>query len=86
MKKILYSRRFKKDYKRLPENIEEAFKKQLFLFFTNPRHPSLDIKKMQDPRNIWRGKITEGDCFTFQIEKDCYIFRRIGPHDIEREP
>jgi mRNA-degrading endonuclease RelE of RelBE toxin-antitoxin system len=86
MKKILYARRFKKDYKRLPENIKEAFKKQLSLFFTNPRHPSLDIKKMQDPRNIWRGKITEGYRFTFQMEENCYIFRRIGPHDIEREP
>ena len=46
MKKIFRSRRFEKDYKRLPEHIKEAFKKQLSLFFSNPRHPSLDIKKM----------------------------------------
>ena len=86
MKKIFRSRRFEKDYKRLPEHIKEAFKKQLSLFFSNPHHPSLDIKKMQDPRNIWRGKITEGYRFTFQVEEDAYLFRRIGPHDVEREP
>jgi hypothetical protein len=41
---------------------------------------------MKDPRNIWRAKITEGYRFTFQIEEDAHVFRRIGPHDIEREP
>ena len=84
--KIFRSRRFKKDYKRLPEHIKESFKKQLKLFLSDPDYPSLDIKKMQDPRNIYRGKITQGYRFTFQVEGDSYIFRRIGPHDITKKP
>jgi hypothetical protein len=50
----------------------------------SPDHPSLDLKKMKDPRNIWRGKITAGCRFTFQILADGYLLRRIAPHDVER--
>jgi len=86
MKRIFYSRQFKKDYKRLPQPIKDAFKKQVKLLLTNPDHPSLDLKKMADPRNIWRCKITASHRLTLHVEGDTYVFRRIGPHDIEKNP
>jgi hypothetical protein len=33
--------------------LQKAVHKQLALLLSNPRHPSLNIKKMQDPRDIW---------------------------------
>jgi mRNA-degrading endonuclease RelE of RelBE toxin-antitoxin system len=86
MKALRWTQRFKKDYKRLPEPIRRAFVKQVGLLLENPDHPSLDLKKMRDPRDIWRCKITAGYRMTFQIEDDAYVLRRVGPHDIEREP
>ncbi|MCC6158652.1 MAG: hypothetical protein IT350_11425 [Deltaproteobacteria bacterium] len=77
---------FEKDYARLPQSVKDAFWEQVALLFTNPRHPSLDIKKMQGHRDIWRGKISRGYRFTFEIDGEFYRFRRIGPHDILNKP
>jgi hypothetical protein len=41
---------------------------------------------MEDPREIWEGRITQGYRFTFQIVGDIYLLRRIGTHDILRRP
>ena len=60
--------------------------RKLAPFLENPRHPSLHVKKMNDPRDIWEGRITRGYRFTFQIAGDTYILRRIGTHDILRTP
>lgn len=85
-KRFVYTAHFKKDYRRLPENIKQAFAKQIRFLQENPDHPSLDIKKMKDPRGIWRCKLTAGYRFTFQIDGDTYLLRRIGPHDVEKKP
>lgn len=77
---------FKKDFKRLPLEIQERIEKQLRLLISNPRHPSLHIKKMNDPRNIWEVRITQSYRLTFQVEKDTYILRRVGTHDILKSP
>ena len=84
--KFYRTERFKKSYKKLPLQIKKLAKKQFRLLLSNPRHPSLNIKKMQDLRNIWEGRITESYRFTFQIEKDCYVFRNIGTHKILKRP
>jgi mRNA-degrading endonuclease RelE of RelBE toxin-antitoxin system len=84
--KFFRTERFKKQYKKLPLPIKQAVKKQLALLADNPDHPSLNIKKMQDPRNIWEGRITKSYRFTFQIEDDTYLLRNFGPHDILNKP
>ena len=83
---IYRTARFKKDYQKLPEEIKKAAKQQLAFLLSNPDHPSLNMKKMQDPRNIWEARVTESYRFTFQIEKDSYILRKIGTHDILKKP
>ena len=80
------TKKFKKGYKKLPDQIKEITKKQLGLLYSNPRHPSLNIKKMRDIRNIWEGRITESYRFTFQIKQDICILRNIGHHDILKKP
>jgi len=84
--KIFATKPFEKDYKELPEHIKKIAQKQLRLLCERPRHPSLGMKKMEDPRDIWEGRITRGYRFTFQTQNDIYILRRIGTHDILRTP
>ncbi|MFH1090295.1 MAG: hypothetical protein V1742_01880 [Pseudomonadota bacterium] len=84
--KLLFTKSFIKDYQSLPLKLQKAVDKQLVIFIDNPRHPSLSIKKMEDPRHIWEGRITQGYRFTFQIEGDTYILRRLGTHDILKRP
>lgn len=84
--KPTYAASFERDYRRLPPAIQSAVDNQLQLFFENPRHPSINLKKMQGFRNIWRGKITGGYRFTVQIDGASCVFRRVGPHDVLNDP
>ena len=84
--KTLTSKPFDKDYQSLPEKIQNLTNGKLRLLLQNPHHPSLRIKKMEDPREIWEGRITKNYRFTFQIKGDTYVLRRIGPHDILKTP
>jgi len=84
--KLIYTDTFKRNYKKLPQSIKDQAKKQLSLFLENPMYPSLHIKKMAGYTDIWEGRITLGYRFTFKIEGDNYILRRIGTHDSLRNP
>ncbi|RJR44966.1 MAG: hypothetical protein C4567_03815 [Deltaproteobacteria bacterium] len=84
--KLVFTHSFIRDYHSLPGNLQKTVDKKLKLFFDDPRHPSLKIKKMQDPRGIWEGRITKGYRFTFQMAGDTCILRRLGTHDVLRTP
>ncbi len=84
--KISFTKNFIRNYCKLPQHIQKTTDKQLELLLSNPRHPSLNIKKMNDPRNIWEGRITESYRFTFQIKEDIYTLRKVGTHDMLRNP
>jgi mRNA-degrading endonuclease RelE of RelBE toxin-antitoxin system len=84
--KLAFSKRFIKDYRRLPASIQKAADKQLERLLSDFHHPSLNTKKMQDPRDIWEGRVTKGYRFTFQIYDDLYFLRRIGTHDLLKKP
>ena len=84
--KLQFTKKFARKYQKLPLKIQQATDKQLRILLSDSNHPSLNIKKMQDPRDIWEGRITRSYRFTFQIEDDIYILRTIGTHDILNKP
>ncbi len=84
--KLFFTHSFIRDYQALPNRLQQTVDKKLQLFQENPRQPSLRIKKMQDPRNIWEGRISRGYRFTFQIEEEDCLLRRLGTHDILKTP
>lgn len=85
--KIIHTKTSRKNFQNLPLTIQQIVEKQLKLFLSNPRHPSLGIKKIQGSKNIWEGRITKDIRFTFQIDRDTYILRRIGRHnEVLRKP
>ena len=77
-----FSKRFKKEYKSLPKNVQKAFDEKLTLFLKNMDHPSLRVKRIQGTRVRWEGSVTMKYRFTFQFDNDIAIFRAIGTHDI----
>jgi len=84
--KLFVTESFIRDYQSLPEHLQKTVDKKLALLLNNSRHPSLHIKKMQDPRDIWEGRITQGYRLTLQMEGEVCILRRLGTHDILRTP
>jgi mRNA-degrading endonuclease RelE of RelBE toxin-antitoxin system len=84
--KLSFTKTFIRDYRKLPQELQDIVDKQLYLLLSNQRHPSLNIKKMNDHRNIWEGRATASHRFTFQIESDIYVLRRVGTHDTLKNP
>lgn len=83
--KLLASKPFQKDYKKLPRHIQKETDNALRLLANNPRHPSLRVKKMQGTKGIWEGSVTMSYRFTFHMHGDTVVLRRIGTHDILRK-
>lgn len=84
--KLVFTKTFVRDYRKLPQDIRELTDKQLGLLLSNAKHPSLNLKKMKDPRDVWEGRITLSHRFTFQIMEDLYVLRKVGTHDVLKNP
>jgi len=74
--------RFAKEYERLPQHLQRRVDKVLGLLLENPRHPSLQIKRIRDQENRWEGRVTLHYRFIFSLEGDAYLLLRVGTHDL----
>jgi len=77
--------RFKRAFRDLPAPIQEKAVKALRLLAENPRHPSLQVKKIRGTENIWEARVDQKYRFTFQIEHErgqtVIFLRNIDSHD-----
>ena len=77
-----FTKRFKKEYNNLPQNIQKAFDQKLRLFLEDNSHTSLRVKRILGTGDRWEGSVTMKYRFTFQFSDDTVIFRAIGTYDI----
>ncbi len=77
---------FDRDYARLSGELQGRVDKQVALLAESPGHPSLRIKKLSGLLDIWEARLTRGYRITFHIAGDTVILRRVGRHDILRNP
>ena len=77
-----FSKRFKKEFKKLPQNIQKSFNEKLSLLLQNMLHPALRVRRIQGTKDRWEGSVTMKYRFTFELIEDTIIFRAIGTHDI----
>lgn len=76
------TRRFAEDYASLPQSVRPRVDRALERLRENPRHPSLQAKKMKGFENRWEARVTLNYRLIFSIEADAYILLRIGTHDL----
>ena len=79
---VQFSKRFRKEYGKLPAVIQKAFNDKLALLLSDILHPSLRIKRIQGTKDKWEGSVTMKYRFTFEIMEKTIIFRAIGTHDV----
>lgn len=77
---------FNRLYKKLPEELKERTKKALELLQSNPAHPSLGHKKMAGQEDIFEIRISKNYRITYQKAGDIAYLRKIGTHDLLRNP
>jgi mRNA-degrading endonuclease RelE of RelBE toxin-antitoxin system len=63
-----------------PERIRKAFYKQVRLLTTNLRHPSLRVKKYDDGKNWWQGRVNDDWRFYFTIVDETYVIQDVIKH------
>ena len=77
---------FTKLYKKLPVEIKERTKKVLELFVNDSDHPSLGHKKMAGQDAIYELRVSDSYRITYQKSGDVVYLRKIGTHDLLRNP
>ena len=77
---LVFTPKFKKQYQKLPQNIQQKFTKQLKLLAENYRHHSLRTRKMAGI-DKFEARIDLHYRFTFEATQGSIIFITIGSHD-----
>ena len=80
--RLTRTERFKKSVLELDKKTREKLKKQLSHLITDPRHPSLQIKKIKGTRSIFEARVNDFYRFTFEYgANNEIILRVVGPHN-----
>ena len=74
--------RLAREYERLPEHLQRRVDKVLGLLLENPRHPSLQIKRIKGHADRWEGRVSLHYRFIFSIEGETYLLLRVATHDL----
>ena len=79
--RILAYERFRKSYQRLPHSIQAKVDKQLTVLTENPRHPSLQVKRIKGTKGLWEARVDLQYRLTFEMTGDTMYLRVVGNHD-----
>ena len=80
---LVYTERFAEAATRLSKEARAKLPKALKLLAEDPRHPSLQTKKIQGlpEREIFEARLDQKIRFSFQVRGDLIILRNIDDHD-----
>jgi mRNA-degrading endonuclease RelE of RelBE toxin-antitoxin system len=66
----------------LDRQTREKLRKQLGILISNPRHPSLGVKKIKGTQSIFEARVDDHYRFTFEFgERNEIILRVVGTHN-----
>ena len=74
------TRRFWANYRRLPAYVQRLADKQFQLLKENPRHPSLNFKKLEG-HDYWSVRVTRGYRAVAFEDNEGFVWFSIGKHD-----
>ena len=80
--KVQRTDRFKKDYQKLPSDIQRRVDQKLRFLIRDPRHPSLRIHKLRGVEWLWEFSVTMNYRVLFEIEGEYYVLLGVGPHRV----
>jgi hypothetical protein len=72
--------RFRSDFARLPERIQQQARRAYRLFKSNPSHPGLEFKKLPPHQDIWSVRVTNDYRAIGQREGESIVWFFIGTH------
>lgn len=82
---VQFSAKFKREYKRLTPQEKAQWERKFRFFMQSPLHPSLRLKRVKGSR-FWEMSVNMSLRVTFEKQKNHFLFRRIGTHEILKHP
>jgi mRNA interferase RelE/StbE len=80
--RLTLTERFRKSALELEPEARERLRKQIGLLASDPRHPSLRVKKIKGTGSIFEARVDRDIRFTFEFRgRHEIIVRVVGPHD-----
>ncbi len=80
--KLTLTERFRRSALELDPATRGKLKKQIALLATDPRHPSLRVKKIKGTGSIFEARVDRDVRLTFEFGgRHEIILRVVGPHD-----
>ncbi len=86
MKTVVYSDKFKRLYRKIPDDVKKKFARQIQLLLADPRNPSVRAQKMVNREDVWEARIDLHYRFTFKTTDTNITLGTIGTHEIYRNP
>lgn len=83
---VRFSKPFKREYAKLSAPIRKKVDRQIRQLTQDIHHPSLSARKMVNEQAIWEARVDIHYRMTFQLQRDLLTLRRIGTHEIYRNP
>lgn len=80
--KVRRTERFKKDYQKLPSDIQRRVDEKLRFLLHDMRYPSLRVHKLRGVEGLWELSVTMNYRVIFEIKDECYVLLAVGPHRI----
>ena len=77
---------FRRSYAQLPPHVRKKVDRRLVYLAQDIRHPGLRAKKMSSVGDIWEGRVNGGYRFTFHIDGDTIVLRKVGKYDVLKHP
>lgn len=77
---------FDRSFGRLPKAVQEQTLAKLALFRRDTAHPSMRVKRIQGTDDLWEMSITMNYRIILAFDAEVVMLRRIGTHDILRNP
>jgi len=80
--RLTRTERFKESVLELDGRTRDKLKKQLSYLISDPRHPSLHVKKVKCAQSIFEARVDDSYRVTFEFGEDREIILRVaGPHN-----
>ncbi len=83
---IRFSQSFVKEYRKLPKPAQNKVKKFLNVLAKDLSYSGLRVHKMVNQDDIYEGRIDIHYRVTFKKESNILFMRRVGTHEIYRNP
>ena len=80
--KLLRTKRFLREYHRLPQQLRDRTDEKLRFLVRDIAHPSLRVKPVRGRPGLYEGSINMQYRFLFAIAADTYTLLHIGKHEI----